>query len=34
MEKKECVSHWRVVMHVPCERYGRLTLVDMWPKDW
>ena len=32
MEKKECVSHWRVVSHVPCERYGRLTLVDMWPK--
>ena len=27
-----CETHWRSVAVVPSERYGALTLVDMWPK--
>ena len=27
-----CETHWRPVAVVPSERYGALTLVDMWPK--
>lgn len=29
---QSCETHWRPVAVVPSERYGALTLVDMWPK--